>query len=57
MGAECEGGSLRQASHPVLEWADANPELIAGLDLRPQLPEYRRVIRDFVARRALVPTR
>jgi hypothetical protein len=57
MPALCTGGTLREASHPVLDWADANPERIAGLDLRPQLPAYRRMIREFVARRSLVRTR
>jgi phospholipase C len=57
MGPQCTGGMLREASHPVLEWADANPDRIAGLDLRPQLAEYRRAIREVVARRIPVLAR
>jgi len=37
------------AEHAVLEWADANPDRIAGFDLRPELPAYRRTIREFLA--------
>jgi phospholipase C len=50
MGSECTGGALRLESHPVLAWADANPDRIAGLDLRAQQPEYARAIREFLAR-------
>jgi phospholipase C len=49
MGPECVGSALRPASHPVIEWADANPELVAGYDIRPRSEEYRRVIREFLA--------
>jgi phospholipase C len=37
--------------HPVLEWADANPERIRGFDARDDLPALRRRIRDRVLRR------
>ncbi|HEU4732049.1 MAG TPA: alkaline phosphatase family protein [Kofleriaceae bacterium] len=57
MGKECMAGSLAAGSHPVLEWADAHPERVAGLDRRAELPEYRRAIRDFLARRPRVPVR
>ncbi len=45
----CSGGVLREASHPVLDFANAHPDRVAGIDLRPQIPEYRRAIRDFLA--------
>jgi phospholipase C len=51
MGAVCSSGSVREA-HPVLEWADAHPEFLGDRDLRPELPEYRRMIRDFLASHA-----
>jgi phospholipase C len=51
MGAACKGSNLREEDHSVLEWANAHPERIAGLDLRPELPEYRRAIREFLATR------
>jgi phospholipase C len=35
--------------HDVLEWANAHPEKVAGLDLRPELPAYRRTIQSFLA--------
>jgi phospholipase C len=53
-GDECRGGTLRTASHPVIDWADANPDLVAGLDLRPRFAEYERTIRDFLANYATV---
>jgi len=56
MPALCTSGGLRSAgaSHPILEWADAHPEAVAGYDLRPELPQYRRAIRDFLAARRSV---
>lgn len=47
MGPGCPGAVRR--SHPILEWADAHPERIAGLDLRPHETEYRRAIRAYLA--------
>jgi phospholipase C len=49
MPAPCFGSQREQ--HPILEWADTNPAALAGLDLRAELPEYRRAIREFLARR------
>jgi hypothetical protein len=57
MGMECSGGMLYQASHPVLDWADAHPDRVAGLDLRSRTPEYLRAIREFLARRPAPVTR
>ena len=52
MPSVCTTGSLRPGpSHPVIDWADAHPELVAGMDLRSELPAYRRAIRDILARR------
>jgi phospholipase C len=50
-------GSFLVEPDPFSAWADANPERIAGLDLRPQLPQYRKAIRDFLAqsRKVRVP--
>lgn len=47
----CFSGSVPREEHPILTWADTSPAAIAGLDLRPELPEYRRAIREFLARR------
>jgi phospholipase C len=59
MSMECTGGMLARAtaSHPVLEWADANPERIAGLDMRHRTTEYRQVIREFLANPPPLTTR
>ncbi|HEY0479459.1 MAG TPA: alkaline phosphatase family protein [Kofleriaceae bacterium] len=51
MGAVCSSGTLRE-EHPVLEWANAHPDALGSLDLRPELPEYRRTIREFLASHA-----
>jgi len=48
MSQECFGGSFKQ-SHPILDWADANPHRVAGLDLRGERDEYRRTIREYLA--------
>jgi phospholipase C len=47
----CKGGTLR-TDHPIIEFADANPELVKDIDLRPHIPEYRRAIRELLARNA-----
>ena len=44
----CQGGTLR-TDHPIIEFADANPELVKDIDLRPHIPEYRRAIRELLA--------
>ncbi|MGE0550074.1 MAG: alkaline phosphatase family protein [Kofleriaceae bacterium] len=49
MGPECDNNAA--ARHPIIEWADAHPERIAGLDLRSEIPEYSRAIRQYLARR------
>lgn len=51
MSPVCTSGTLRD-SHPILEWANTNPPVLAGFDLRPELPDYRRTIRDFLATRS-----
>jgi phospholipase C len=56
MDKVCATGKLfAPPSHPVLDWADAHPERIAGLDRRADLPQYRKTIRDFLAARR-IPT-
>jgi phospholipase C len=53
MDAVCESGKLfAPPSHPILAWADANPERIAGLDRRGDYEAYRRAIRNSLARRS-----
>jgi len=47
MTADCMA-TLRE-DHPIIAWADANPERIAGLDLRPELADYKKTIIDFLA--------
>jgi phospholipase C len=44
----CKGGTLRE-DHPIIAFADANPELVKDIDLRPHIPEYRRAIRELLA--------
>ncbi len=39
----------QNGGHPVIDWAEKHPELVAGIDLRDELPEYRKAIRDFLA--------
>jgi len=56
MGPECThtgtiGSGLREDDHSMLALANAHPERIAGGDLRDELPEYRRAIREFLASR------
>ncbi len=48
----CSSATSRTAppSHPVLDWADAHPELVAGLDLRGEIPAYRQAIREGLAK-------
>jgi phospholipase C len=41
--------SEQAVTHDVVAWANAHPEQLAGLDLRSELPEYRRTIRSFLA--------
>lgn len=59
MGPACvhTGGlaALREDDHSVLAWANAHPEAIAGLDLRPELADYRRAIREFLASAPALP--
>lgn len=49
MSNVCTSGSLLTADHDVVAFFDAHPHLIEGLDLRPELPEYRRKLREFLA--------
>ncbi|HET9627126.1 MAG TPA: alkaline phosphatase family protein [Kofleriaceae bacterium] len=48
---ECFGGSLfAPVPHPIIEWADRNPDKIAGMDRRGDAAEYRQLILDFIAK-------
>jgi phospholipase C len=47
MGAACQYAGAREPD-PITQWADKYPERIAGLDLRGELPEYERTIKDFL---------
>jgi hypothetical protein len=50
-GTECTGGSLfAPTPHPVIEWADRNPDKIAGMDRRHDAAEYIETIRNFAAK-------
>jgi phospholipase C len=51
MDAICKTGTPPIGRHPVLDWADTHPAVLAGLDLRSQTTEYRRAIREFLAQR------
>jgi phospholipase C len=48
MSEVCRSGSLF-APHDIVDYADAHPEMFAGLDLRKEIPEYREAIRQFLA--------
>jgi len=48
MGAVCSTGSIRE-DHPFIAWADTRPAVLEGMDLRPEVPEYRRMIREHLA--------
>jgi len=49
MGTACDYTGARVPAHdPITQWADKYPERIAGLDLRGELPEYERAIKDFL---------
>jgi hypothetical protein len=43
----CKG--MLSVDHPIISWADENPDRVIGRDLRPNLPEYRRQIRELLA--------
>jgi phospholipase C len=43
----CKG--MLRVDHPIISWADENPDRVIGRDLRPNLPEYRRQIRQLLA--------
>jgi phospholipase C len=49
----CKGGSLRE-DHPIIAFADANPELVKDIDVRPRIPEFRRRIHELLAANARV---
>jgi phospholipase C len=54
MADVCSTGSLRTGlpaeDHPVNAMADAHPEWVAGRDLRGELPAYRKMIWDYLAK-------
>jgi phospholipase C len=43
----CQGGTLA-VDHPIIAWADANPDRVKDIDLRPNIPEYRRQIAELL---------
>jgi phospholipase C len=49
MDDSCKPGPITFPRHPVVDWADTNPAVLAGLDRRSQVAEYRRAIREFLA--------
>jgi hypothetical protein len=49
----CKGGTLRE-DHPIIAFADANPELVKDIDVRPRIPEFRRRINELLAANARV---
>jgi phospholipase C len=53
----CFNTKGKVATHPVLEWADANRELLGDLDLRDEVDDYRAAIRDFLAGASRVAVR
>jgi len=55
--AACTPTMPREDPHPIVAWANAHPERIAGYDLRAEGPEYRREIREFLASRPLAKLR
>jgi phospholipase C len=57
MSMTCFGGSLFAPSHPVIEWADAHPERIAGFDRRKDAAETTRVIREYLANNPINPAK
>jgi phospholipase C len=48
MAAICSTGSIRE-DHPMNTWADTRPAVLEGMDLRPDIPEYRAMIRGHLA--------
>ncbi len=52
-----ECGQMASGLHPVIDWADAHPEMIAGLDRRDEQPEYRKAIQQFLASHPRIPVR
>jgi phospholipase C len=56
MSPVCTSGTLR-AQHDVVAWADAHPGAFGDLDLRSELPEYRRMIREFLAQASMLPVK
>ena len=52
MGPECTASSFREVD-PVTAWANANPQIVGKFDARADAPQYRKVIRDFLADRGL----
>ena len=48
MGAECSAGSAREDDHPILAWANANPDRLQGIDLRGELDDYKKTIIEFL---------
>ncbi|HUJ60662.1 MAG TPA: alkaline phosphatase family protein, partial [Kofleriaceae bacterium] len=46
MSSACDYNGSR--IDPITKWADDNPDKVRGLDLRSELPEYRRTIIEFL---------
>jgi len=53
----CNTGGLRTHHDPIIEWADARPDLFGMTDARPQTPAYRRMIREYLVNAGIVKSR
>jgi hypothetical protein len=51
MGPAC---SAARELHVIEEWANRNPDRVAGMDLRDELPQYAASIRNYLRRRPSV---
>ena len=57
MGPECVGTLREGEDHPIVAWANANQDRLAGLDLRHELDDYKQTIKDFLANPPLAVAR
>ena len=49
--------AARGEDHPIVAWANANQDRLAGLDLRHELDDYKQTIKDFLANPPLAVAR